>query len=131
MMVAAHAFSHRLTQTAPLSSIIVRRVHPAANPDPDLKDGEEEEEEDLAPWVRANTITDWHPVGTCAMGGRRGIAGGVVDARLRVHGVRGLRVCDASVFPLQISAHLQATVYAVAEKGASLIGEDWEREGRV
>lgn len=59
------------------------------------------------------------------MGGRRGIEGGVVDERLRVYGVRGLRVIDASIMPMQISAHLQATVYAIAEKGAHMILEDW------
>lgn len=59
------------------------------------------------------------------MGGDRGIAGGVVDEKLRVYGIEGLRVVDASIMPLQISAHLQATVYAIAEKGARMILEDW------
>ena len=59
------------------------------------------------------------------MGGHQGIAGGVVDERLRVYGVRGLRVCDASVMPLMIGAHLQATVSAIAEKGAAMMLEDW------
>ena len=66
-------------------------------------------------------------MGTCGMGGREGRKGGVVDARLRVYGTKGLRVCDASVMPLQISAHLQATVYAIGEKGAEMFGEDWRR----
>lgn len=79
-------------------------------------------------WVVNTTITDWHPVGTCAMGGHRGMEGGVVDKRLRVYGVRGLRVVDASIMPLQISGHLQATVYAIAEKGAAMILEDARRE---
>lgn len=67
-----------------------------------------------------------HPVGTCGMGGDRGISGGVVDERLRVYGIKGLRVVDASIMPLQVSAHLQATVYAIAEKGAHMILEDWQ-----
>ena len=47
--------------------------------------------------------------------------GGVVDDRLRVHGTRNLRVVDASVFPLEPQGNIQATLYAVAEKGADLI----------
>ena len=62
------------------------------------------------------------------MGGSLGIEGGVVDERLRVYGVRGLRVVDASVMPLEISAHLEATVYGIAEKGGEMVGEDWRLE---
>jgi choline dehydrogenase-like flavoprotein len=51
--------------------------------------------------------------------------GGVVDSRLKVHGARNLRVVDASVFPLETLGNIQATVYAVAEKAADLIKEDW------
>ncbi|KAK3348443.1 hypothetical protein B0H65DRAFT_492459 [Neurospora tetraspora] len=47
--------------------------------------------------------------------------GGCVDAELKVYGVKGLRVVDASVMPLIVGGGLQATVYAVAERGADLI----------
>jgi choline dehydrogenase-like flavoprotein len=52
--------------------------------------------------------------------------GGVVDSRLKVYGVQNLRVVDASVFPLETLGNIQATVYAVAEKAADLMKEDWE-----
>lgn len=59
------------------------------------------------------------------MGGRGGAQAGVVDDRLRVYGVKGLRVVDASIMPMQIGAHIQATVYAIAEKASAMIREDW------
>ncbi|OAP60197.1 hypothetical protein AYL99_05199 [Fonsecaea erecta] len=61
--------------------------------------------------------TGSHPSGSCAMGK-------VVDSRLRVKGVRGLRVVDASIFPGPIATHIQAGVYVVAEKGADMIAAD-------
>lgn len=64
----------------------------------------------------------YHYTGTCAMMPRA--MGGVVDRRLRVHGCSNLRVCDASVIPLEPTANPQAVVYAVAEMGAGFIKED-------
>lgn len=60
-----------------------------------------------------------HPVGTAAMMPRE--YGGVVDTKLRVYGVKGLWVVDASIIPLLPAAHTQSTVYAVAERAADLI----------
>jgi len=106
-------YGDKIVQTAPLSGLIKRRVWPPV-----------EDQIDWAQWVKDNTTTDWHPVGTCGMGGSEGAVAGVVDERLRVYGVKRLRVADASIMPLQISAHLQATVYAIAEKAAAMILED-------
>lgn len=50
--------------------------------------------------------------------------GGVVDEKFRVYGVKGLRVIDASIFPLLVRGNLQSLVYAIAERGAEFILED-------
>ncbi|KAB5571718.1 GMC oxidoreductase-domain-containing protein [Coniochaeta sp. 2T2.1] len=71
--------------------------------------------------VRQIQISVFHVSGSCAMLPRD--EGGVVDEELRVYGVRGLRVVDASVFPLEPSGNIQSVVYAVAERAADLIKE--------
>lgn len=88
---------------------------------------------EMSPGKDVNTDAEWehfaretgqsiyHPVGTCAMG--NGPAA-VVDDRLRVHGLRGLRVVDASVMPTQVSGNTMLAVVMVAEKAADLILED-------
>jgi 4-pyridoxate dehydrogenase len=68
--------------------------------------------------VRANAITAHHPVGTCRMGTD---AMAVVDPELRVHGVEGLRVVDASVFPDLVGGTINGAVVMIAEKAADLI----------
>lgn len=117
IMVAAQTFADRICSTAPLSNIIKTRVFPPTA-ESHTKEG------DFVGFVRNCTITDWHPVGTCSMGGSAGIEAGVVDERLMVYGVKGLRVVDASIIPLHICSHPQATIYAIAEKAASMILED-------
>jgi choline dehydrogenase-like flavoprotein len=63
--------------------------------------------------------TEYHPHGTCSMLPEE--MGGVVDTRLIVYGTNNLRVIDSSIIPLHISAHLMATTYGIAEKGADII----------
>jgi choline dehydrogenase len=74
----------------------------------------------LRAWIRGTVGSYWHPAGTCRMGPDTD-PGAVVDPQLRVHGVTGLRVADASVIPVIPNAPLNATVLAIAEKAASLI----------
>ena len=75
-------------------------------------------------YVKRTIDGSHHYVGTCSMMPRA--LGGVVDERLRVHGCSNLRVCDASIVPIQAVANTQATVYGLAELGASIIKEDVE-----
>ncbi|KUI60240.1 Oxygen-dependent choline dehydrogenase [Cytospora mali] len=106
----AVALADRVLQSEHLKGKVGRRVDPP--PEVDLQDADAARE-----FVRDRIVTYHHALGTCSMGL-------VVDERLRVKGVRGLRVVDASVLPMQVSAAIMATVYAAAEKGADLIKED-------
>ncbi len=72
-------------------------------------------------FARRNGQTIYHPIGTCRMGSD---AAAVTDVRLRVNGVTGLRVVDASVMPKMVSGNTQAAVMMVAERGAEMILED-------
>ncbi|KAI3338059.1 hypothetical protein F4824DRAFT_509673 [Ustulina deusta] len=81
------------------------------------------EPDDLKSFLRQNVNPSYfHPVGTCAMMPRE--LGGVVDERLKVYGVKGLRVVDASIMPVLVGANTCQTTYAIAEKAADLIKAD-------
>ena len=67
-------------------------------------------------WLKKVVITAHHPAGTCAIA-----PDGVLDSDLKVRGIEQLRVCDASAMPDLVSAHINACVLMMAEKGADLI----------
>lgn len=75
-------------------------------------------DEQIERFVRARADTIYHPVGSCRMGSG---PGDVVDAQLRVHGMQGLRVVDASIMPSIIGGNTNAPVIMIAEKAADLI----------
>ena len=77
----------------------------------------------LLEFCRNHGATIFHPSGSCAMGPVAD-AGAVVDARLRVHGMAGLRVVDGSVMPTLVSGNTNAPVVMMAEKAADMIRED-------
>jgi choline dehydrogenase len=105
-----------------LARRIVGRPSMQAYVEKELSPGPEVETD--AQWLdfaRRNGQTIYHPIGTCRMGSD---AGAVTDVRLRVNGVTGLRVVDASVMPKMVSGNTQGAVMMLAEKGAEMILED-------
>ena len=111
----ARAGTHLLrtiARTAPLADVITEELVPG----PGVSD------DDLFEDFRARADTVYHPTSTCRMGPDAKTA--VVDARLRVHGLQGLRVVDASIFPAITSGNTNAPTVMVAEKGAALLAED-------
>jgi choline dehydrogenase len=72
----------------------------------------------LRDYIRKAAGTVWHPVGTCKMGADKDA---VVDAKLKVHGVDGLRIADASVMPKLVNANPNAAIMMIAEKAADMI----------
>jgi len=79
---------------------------------------EVQSDDSIDAWIRANATTVWHPVGTCKMGTSDDA---VVDAELRLHGLTGLRVVDASVMPEIPAANTATPTIMIAEKAADMI----------
>ena len=75
-------------------------------------------DDEILNWIRNNSQTAYHPIGTCRMGPGPNT---VVDERLRVHGLEGLRIADASIFPTMPSGNTNAPSIMVGEKAADLI----------
>ena len=102
-------FVRRFFTTAPAAELVGREL----NPGPDVRDDAQ-----IDAWLRANVRTAMHPTSTCAMG-TDGLA--VVDGQLRVHGLSGLRIADASIMPAIVGGNTNAPTIMIAEKAVDLI----------
>ena len=102
----------RVAATGPMQALIVRETRPGPAVESD---------DALLDYLKTSGQTSWHPIGTCRMGND---ALAVVDHRLRVHGVDGLRVIDGSVMPAINSGNTTAPIVMIGEKAADMIRED-------
>jgi choline dehydrogenase len=105
--------SRKVADTGPFSRLIEQEVRPGSDKSSD---------EALVEYLRATGATAYHPVGTCRIG--TDAAQSVVDPQLRVHGIEGLRVADASVMPTIASTNTNAISIVIGERAANFILND-------
>jgi choline dehydrogenase-like flavoprotein len=110
ILVEGVKYTRKVFQTDALSAVSPAEVLPGTSIASDAE---------IENWIRSNAGTVWHPLGSSKVGMLAD--GAVVDDNFKVYGVQNLRVVDASVVPMSIGAHNQATVYALAEKAADAI----------
>jgi choline dehydrogenase len=108
-LLAAVRKGRELMATSPLKEITGEELAPGAHVQTD---------DELLDWVRKNAETTYHPVGTCKMGND---PMAVVDPELRVHGIEGLRVADASIMPTLTSGNTNAPCIMIGEKCAEMV----------
>jgi len=113
-IVAAIRIARHICRQPPVRELITAEHAPGPAIDDD-------DEAAILDWARNTATTIYHPTGTCRMGADP-LA--VVDSRLRVHGLEGLRVADASIMPRIVSGNTNAPVIMIGEKAADMILED-------
>ena len=106
--------ARKIARHAPLDSKIAEEFRPTAALEMDDYEG-------TLDWARNNSVSIYHPTGTCKMGSGDDA---VVDARLKVHGIDGLRVADCSIMPEIVSGNTNAPAIMIGEKASDLILED-------
>ena len=110
--MSAVKFVRLLARTSVLSRIVTEELLPGV---------ETWNDRDFLEFARKDGQSAYHLVGTCRMGRD---AGAVVDPQLRVHGIAGLRVADASIMPTLVSSNTNAACMMIGEKAADLILAD-------
>ncbi|KAM0787130.1 hypothetical protein ACM66B_006382 [Microbotryomycetes sp. NB124-2] len=124
MLVYGTKLCQAIANTPPLKSLLVKPFNPPNAPEwptfpfTSLTASQDQAftDEELGEWVRRHAEVLYHPVGTVRLGSLD--KKGCLNEKLQVHGTRGLRVCDASIFPEQLSGHPMLPLFAIAEKFA-------------
>jgi choline dehydrogenase-like flavoprotein len=111
-LIAGVEMARRIASSAPLKEVVVKELKPGPGV---------EERSDLEADLRRRLMLIYHPVGTARMSDTAPDA--VVDSKLRVHGLQGLRVIDASIMPAIVGGNTHAPTVMIAEKGAQEIRE--------
>ena len=113
-IVAGIRVARRIACQSPLAEVITGEYTPGAKV-------AEEDYEAVLDWARSTSTTIYHPTGTCKMGSD---SMSVVDSRLRVHGIGGLRVADASIMPSIVSGNTNAPTIMIGEKASDMVLDD-------
>ena len=112
VMIAAMKLQRKIMSQRAIQRYIVEELNPGRQCQTD---------EQLLDYARAKGTTIFHPTSTCRMGPD---ARAVVDERLRVHGIEGLRIVDGSIMPTVVSGNTNAAIVMIGEKGAHMMLED-------
>ena len=118
-MIDGFRMMRRIVATAAMDRYRDVEVSPGEHLQSDLE---------ILDWIRAHAHTAYHPIGTCRMGAG---SDAVVDPKLRVHGLAGLRVADASIFPTMPSGNTNAPAIMVGEKAAEILKASHALQKRI
>jgi choline dehydrogenase len=119
VMLESAKMARRIVGQKPFADLVVREMAPGPDAQTDAE---------LMAWVKAKGTTIFHPVGTAKMGTD---PMAVVDARLRVYGIHGLRVVDGAIMPTLISGNTNAPIIMIGEKAADMIKADAKAQSAV
>ncbi|KIY62258.1 GMC oxidoreductase [Cylindrobasidium torrendii FP15055 ss-10] len=102
--------ARKVGQTTPIKDAVIAETFPGDSVQTD---------EEWETWLKQNLGTEYHPRGSCSMLPKA--SGGVIDPKLFVYGTSNVRIADSSIFPIDMSCHLEAPTIGVAEKAAEII----------
>jgi choline dehydrogenase len=116
VLVEAFHSARKIYATKPIVDHLDTELHPGKHVQSDVQ---------IKEFIKNSLMTIYHPTSTCKMGPKSDV-NAVVDEKLKIHGLTGIRVVDASIFPNVPTGHTHAPTTMVGEKASDLIKEDWK-----